>query len=266
MRPVTYNKICPRCGRRNINDASFCGRCNNPLGRDNSSDYRQTEQGTQVIMPATETRAVSNSSANRLDRVAKDLSQLRNKFDSIRESQKGGGLFWHLIQRHVEAYELQEKISEAIEKIENINLIGYAEMHAQIVQAHLRTQAQASDHAHQLAEQEHEERIKAREFRFTQGIEDERLGRELNREYDRRQFIENIEDGKLRRKISRFAQAVDHIEACFLTPEERLKGIPSDAKKETISRLVKRVEEEIFNSTEEELGGSDYLDELKDLA
>ncbi|MCA9925717.1 MAG: zinc ribbon domain-containing protein [Anaerolineales bacterium] len=251
---------CDKCGFRNMIDASFCGHCGKPLA---NSRGNQGPEG-QTLVPRENSQPVLQSHNTGIQNVAGDLQRVLEDFYNTRKAYKGNTRFWKAFDRHIHAYEVDEKISSLISQIEDVYLNGYGDMHAQRVAAMHRTRQQQLDYEHRIIEQEHNEIFEKRDFEFNQGLEDIKHRKDLIRRAATHQSTQNLKDEAMSRKLERFWATIRKIDIdCF--EKGLLDGLPEDARKEMFFRLVQRAEKEIFSSVDEDIKDTDYLDELNDL-
>ena len=251
-------KVCPNCRFSNVAQASFCGDCGRAFAG----------QGSQ---PATNMRADTERAATNaappnlraLETVATELDQLWGDFYKIRQHKKEGGFLWDFILKHIAAHDLDVKIDEVKGQIEDMWLAGYVESHNLPIQRILALQAQQIAHEYDGYQLQHEQRMEAQQFAFTQDQKDEELTRTLKRRKEEHTSSQELADAASVGKVGRFKITLDELERLLLP---KPNDPNQDIKRELLLELTHLVKHDVFSSKGDGDGDyGSYLDELDDL-
>lgn len=215
---VTINeKVCSECGWSSPADGRWCENCGRLL-----VNLLEVNGREQTYLPMVQSNNQLVHLSNDLEYEPK-LIALQNRFNQAVAKRKGGGLYWELIGRHIEAYEIQEQIDLAEKSIRYAWSRAVAEVEAQ------KAQAVVNFHQQQI---EHELTFREQEF--------QRQQEQLNQE-----FVERMKDKVLIAKVDRYFEAIAHLEKRALA-DGGLNGLDPEIKREILMGLVNKIEVDVF--------------------
>lgn len=212
-------RVCSECGWGSPADGTWCENCGRLLvnliesGSQEQTRFPMTQMGSHLVHLSDD-----------LDYGPK-LRALETRFNQAVAKRKSGSLYWELIGRHVEAYEIQKEVDLAERSLRRAWTMAFAQIEAQ------KAQAVVNFHQQQIR---HELEFHDQQFQQEQ--------EQLNHE-----FIERLKDRALAAKIDRYFTAIAQLEQRALT-DGQLSNLDPEINREVLMRLVNKIEIEIFGS------------------
>ncbi|MCB8944357.1 MAG: hypothetical protein H6658_11460 [Ardenticatenaceae bacterium] len=260
MTQTNFFKLCANCKKHNPPDAAYCLGCgvsfHYPLSatQDRRQGYQNGRSNQQLYDPP-------QVNLRELENVAEELNNLWHDFYLIRQTGNENSVLWHVLFKHLAAYQLDNKIHEAKLRIEDIYIEGYIQAHQIGVQRFLSLLEQQIAQELALLQLGYDQELERRRFAFVQDQMDEALSRYLQRQKDAFIVSQHLDDEAVLGRVERFAKAVDHLDQLFIK-EGRLGGLAYEDKQIILAELVNLLKAEIFPGIVEEHNFAADIDEL----